>query len=217
MERATMNHRILWSNIEACLDLGPVRWRERIEELGQVRAVKDRSAGRIWSDDEIFRGVLLAVLSSNTVWSKVERIQADLSELFCDFSLEAYASHSDTEIDSRFVPWFKDRKAGSVPLRGGLVNLIRAARILLQYSKCHGAAGSSGRMRAGSGTPSRSRQSAASGSTKMALRGRDGSRLAAKRPRPAVWPIAVQPLARKQAPSWQEGSTKVSSSRGSKP
>jgi 3-methyladenine DNA glycosylase Tag len=140
MERATMNHRILWSNIEACLDLGPVRWRERIEELGQVRAVKDRSAGRIWSDDEIFRGVLLAVLSSNTVWSKVERIQADLSELFCDFSLEAYASHSDTEIDSRFVPWFKDRKAGSVPLRGGLVNLIRAARILLQYSKCHGAA-----------------------------------------------------------------------------
>ena len=140
MERATLSHRNLWSNIEARLDLGPVRWRGRIEEFGQVRAVEDRSADRIWSDDEVFRELLLAMLSSNTVWSTVERVQADLKELFCDFSLEAYASHSDSEIDSRFVPWFKDRRAGSLSLRGGLVNLIRAARILLQYSKCHGAA-----------------------------------------------------------------------------
>ncbi len=55
MERATLSHRNLWSNIEARLDLGPVRWRGRIEEFGQVRAVEDRSAGRIWSDDEVFR------------------------------------------------------------------------------------------------------------------------------------------------------------------
>ena len=140
MERATLSHRNLWSNIEARLDLGPVRWRGRIEEFGQVRAVEDRSAGRIWSDDEVFRELLLAVLSSNTVWSTVERVQADLKELFCDFSLEAYASHSDSEIDSHFAPWFKDRRVGSLSLRGDLVNLIRAARILLQYSKCHGAA-----------------------------------------------------------------------------
>ena len=104
MERATMNHRNLWSNVEARLDLGLVRWPERIEEFGQARAVKDRSAGRIWSDDEVFRGLLLAVLSSNTVWSTVERVQTDLKELFCNFSLAAYASHSDSEIDSRFVP-----------------------------------------------------------------------------------------------------------------
>ena len=140
MEHATMNHRVLWSNIEACLDLRHVHWRERVEEFGQVQAVKDRSRGRVWSDDQVFEAILLAVLSSNTVWSKVERVQADLSELFDNFSLEAYASHSDTEIDNRFVPWFKGRKAGSVSLRGGLVNLAHAARILLRYSKCHGAA-----------------------------------------------------------------------------
>ena len=46
MERATMNHRNLWSNIEARLDLGPVRWRERIEEFGQVRAVEDGRSRR---------------------------------------------------------------------------------------------------------------------------------------------------------------------------
>ncbi len=135
-----MNHRVLWRKIEACLDLRHVHWRERVEEFGQVQAVKDRSRGRVWSDDQLFEAILLAVLSSNTVWSKVEHVQADLSKLFDNFSLETYASHSDTEIDNRFVPWFKGRKAGSVSLRGGLVNLARAARILLRYSKCHGAA-----------------------------------------------------------------------------
>ena len=37
--------------------------------------------GRIWTDDEVFEAVLLAVLSSNTVWSKIERVQAELTEL----------------------------------------------------------------------------------------------------------------------------------------
>ena len=139
-EYATMNHHVLWSEIEACLDLRHTHWRERVEEFGQVQAVEDRSRGRVWSDDQVFEAILLAVLSSNTVWSKVEHVQADLSELFDNFSLEAYASHSDTEIDNRFVSWFKGRKAGSVSLRGGLVNLAYAARILLRHSKCHGAA-----------------------------------------------------------------------------
>lgn len=130
-----MNHRILWSNIEACLDLRHERWRERIQEFGQVAAVKERSEGRIWSDEEVFEGILLAVLSSNTVWSKVERVQADLSELFCDFSLESYASLSDTEIEDRFVPWFEDRRAGSMTLSLNLKLLIHAARQLLRYSK----------------------------------------------------------------------------------
>ena len=140
MEHAKMNYRVLWSNIEACLDSRHVHWRQRVSTFGQVRAVQDRSEGRGWSDDQVFKAVLLAVLSSNTVWSKVEQVLPDLSELFDDFSLEAYASHSDTAIDSRFVPWFMGRKAGSMSLRGGLVNLVRAARILLRHSKRRGSA-----------------------------------------------------------------------------
>ena len=135
-----MNHRILWSNIEACLDLRHGHWRERVEEFGQGRAVQERSGGRSWTDDQVFKAILLAVLSSNTVWSKVEGVLADLSELFDNFSLETYAGHSDTEIDNRFVPWFIGRKAGSMSLRGGLVHLARAARILLWHSKRHGSA-----------------------------------------------------------------------------
>ena len=140
MEHSTIKHRLLWRKIEACLDLQHVHWRERVDVFGQVRAVQDRSEGRVWSDDEVFEAVLLAVLSSNTVWSKVERVRPDLSELFDKFSLEAYASHSETAIDSRFLPWFQGRKAGSMSLRGGLVHLARAARILLWHSKRHGSA-----------------------------------------------------------------------------
>lgn len=135
-----MNHRILWSNIEACLDLRHKRWRERIEKFGQVRAVKERSEGRTWSDEEVFEAILLAVLSSNTVWSKVEQVQADLSELFCRFRLESYASLSDTEIDNRFVPWFEARMAGSTTLKRNLKHLIRAAQVLSHYSKRNGRA-----------------------------------------------------------------------------
>ena len=137
-EDVTMNHRTLWNNIEACLDSRHKHWRERIEKFGQVRAVKDRSEGRTWSDEEVFESVLLAVLSSNTVWSKVEQVQEEFSNLFCGFSLELYASLSDIEIDNRFVPWFKDRRAGSMTLRPNLKHLIRAAQELLLYSKRYG-------------------------------------------------------------------------------
>ena len=140
IEHATMSYRVLWSNIEACLDLRHVHWQKRVEEFGQVRAVQERSGGRVWSDDQVFKAILLAVLSSNTVWSKVEAVLADLSELFDNFSLETYAGHSDTEIVNRFVPWFIGRKAGSMSLRRGLVNLTRTARILLRHSKRHGSA-----------------------------------------------------------------------------
>ena len=112
-------------------------WRGRVKKFGQEQAVKDRSGGRVWSDDEVFKAILLAVLSSNTVWSKIERVQADLSNLFDNFSLEAYASHSEIEIES-FVRWFEAHKAGSQSRRSGLVNLVDAARILLTHSKIHG-------------------------------------------------------------------------------
>ena len=137
-----MNNSILWNRIEARLESSHLAWRERIESFGQVAAVEKRAAGCTWTDDEVFEAVLLAVLSSNTVWTKIEGIRSKLSKLFFNFSLEAYASLSDTEIGDKFVPWFKERRAGSVSLRSGLVNLIGAAQILLQYSKRYGAADS---------------------------------------------------------------------------
>ena len=97
-------------------------------------------AGRIWSDDDVFEALLLAVLSSNTDWSKIERVRAELRDLFSEFSLKSYAELTDTRIGDRFLPWFKSRKAASMTLGQDLVNLIDGARILLKYSRTHGAA-----------------------------------------------------------------------------
>ena len=74
-----MNRPTLWHNIESRLDSSLPRWRERAGGFGQLAAVEDRFAGRTWSDDEVFKGLLMAVLSANTDWSKIEGIQAELA------------------------------------------------------------------------------------------------------------------------------------------
>ena len=135
-----MNTNALWSHIESRLESQLPSWRTRADELRQLDAVEDRAAGRTWSDDEVFEALLLAVLSSNTDWSKIERVRAELSDLFSGFSLKSYAALSEAEVGDRFMPRFKARKAGSMTLRRGLVNLIGAARILLKYRATHGTA-----------------------------------------------------------------------------
>ena len=128
-----MNKHALWSTIESRLDSCRPKWEEELRDV--VKAIEDREAGRAWRDDEVFEALLKAVLSSNTDWSKVEPVfhLQELRELFCGFSFEAYAALSPTEISSRFVPWFKERRAGSQALRQCLTHLIDAAKKLAQY------------------------------------------------------------------------------------
>ena len=140
MGLAAMNKRILWNNIESRLEYRLPKWRDRADEMRQLAAVEERFAGRTWSDDKVFEALLMAVLSANTDWSKIEGVQAELSELFSGFSLERYAVLSDAEIGCRFPPWFTERKAGSITLARNLVNLAATARILLDYSRTHGTA-----------------------------------------------------------------------------
>ena len=131
---------ILWQSIEARLDASLEDWRQRIAGLEQVAAVEARARGKGWSDDEVFKGLLLAVLSSNTDWSKIERLQADLAEPFAGFSLDSYAELPACEVGERILPWFLERKAGSVSLERSLVSLIGAARRLSEHSRVHGTA-----------------------------------------------------------------------------
>ena len=135
-----MNRRTLWNRIESRLESSLPGWRERVDGLHQLDAVEARSKGRTWSDDAVFKAVLMAVLSSNTDWSKIERVQAELAELFSGFSLETYAALPESEIGDRFLPWFKKRKAGSMTLERDLANLVGAARRLIQHSRNHGSA-----------------------------------------------------------------------------
>ena len=130
----------LWQNIESRLDSSLKDWRSRVDGLDQVAAVEARAAGRAWSDEETFRGLLLAVLSNNTDWSKIERIQGDLAQLFSGFDLATYAELPACEIGDRFLPWFLHHRAGSMTLRRDLVNLIGTARLLTEHSRVHGTA-----------------------------------------------------------------------------
>ena len=77
---------------------------------------------------------------NNTDWSKIERIQDDLAELFSGFSLKSYAELPACEVGDRILPWFLGRKAGSITLERDLVNLIGTARLLFEHSCVHGTA-----------------------------------------------------------------------------
>ena len=130
----------LWSHVESRLNTSLPKWEERIKNFGQVAAIKKRIAGKTWNDNEVFEGLLMAVLSSGIDWSKIEKIRTELEDMFFGFSLEEYAALPETKIANYIVPWFKERKADSPYLQRNLVNLIRAAQKLVEYSKTHGAA-----------------------------------------------------------------------------
>ena len=135
-----MSQPALWQRIEIRLDSSYPGWRRRADSFGQMAAVKSRATGRAWSDDEVFKALLLAVLSTNTDWSKVERVQGELADLFSGFSLGSYAERRPGEIGERVVPWFLERKAGSVSLERNLVDFIGTARKLVEHRRAHGSA-----------------------------------------------------------------------------
>ena len=131
---------VLWQGIESHLDSSLPTWRDRVHGMGQLEALDKRSACQPWRDEQVFEALVMAVLSSNTDWSKIEEVRPELPELLCGFSLEWYAARSDADVTDLLLPWFKVRKAGSRVHRGRLTDLIGTAQRLLEYSRAHGAA-----------------------------------------------------------------------------
>jgi hypothetical protein len=113
-------------------------WRERIQKLGQVCAVRKRAAGKLWSDNDIFRGLVLAVLSNSTDWSKIQAISGELDGHFFGFDLARFAGLEEQYIDRQLVPWFQERRAGSVQLARGLKRLISTAKKLTACAEQYG-------------------------------------------------------------------------------
>lgn len=130
----------LWHAIQDRLDRFLPGWTQQIEHFGQVAAVERREAGSLWTDNEVFEAVLRAVLSNNTDWAKVERILPELQDAFSGFSLCKYAETTLHDVECRLVPWFKERRAGSMTLRRSLISLVQTARILRDWSTSCGAA-----------------------------------------------------------------------------
>ena len=105
----------LWTRILSIMDLRLLDWKDRINHGGQPSAVESRKKGLCFSDSQIFEGVVKAVLSNSTDWSKVERVLPELRHLFKDFNLAYYSGLSKSDIDQVFLPWFKARSAASLP------------------------------------------------------------------------------------------------------
>lgn len=128
----------VWTSIVNHLDRGLPSWRDNVATWGQATAVADRRSGKRWSDDEVFRGLVLSVLSNNTNWARVERVKSELDGLFSEFSIVRFASRSVEDVDRILIPWFTDRRASSMTLRARLRDLIIASEKLVVQSKHFG-------------------------------------------------------------------------------
>jgi len=115
-------------------------WKQKIERLGQVAAVECREGGHHWSDNEVFEALLLAVLSNNTEWTKIERVLAQLRVKFSDFNLDKYAEATDDDVIQQYLPWLQKHKAGSMTLAHSLISLAMTTRLLRKWSTQHGSA-----------------------------------------------------------------------------
>jgi 3-methyladenine DNA glycosylase Tag len=127
----------LWKRIETRLSDSKLQWHQRIADLRQVPAVQARATGLRLGDNEIFKSLVLAVLSNSTDWAKVERTIPDLTALFQDFRIQDYAYSKSNDIDQK-VSWFISRRAGSMTLRQDLNRMIVAAKQLLILVQEHG-------------------------------------------------------------------------------
>jgi len=128
----------LWNNILRHLDSKLPNWRQRIIDGGQIRAIESREAGFRCADSQIFEGFVKAVLSSNTDWTKIERILPELTQIFRDFDLHYYSSLSAGDVENHVHIWFKDKNADSQTLKANLKYLVNAAQKLESFSKEHG-------------------------------------------------------------------------------
>jgi len=113
-------------------------WTIEVQKTAVTHKLEQRLRGEPFSDEEVFEAILLALLSNNTRWDKIQRIRSELVDTFDGFSLSAFADKSKEEIEDKIVPWFLQRKAGSTVLRLGLLRLRDATQLLMEYSRSHG-------------------------------------------------------------------------------
>ena len=113
--------------------------RERITELMHLAPISARKGRRPWADEEVFKGLVLAVLTNSIGFAKIERLTKipEFEEQFNEFSIQDYAASTPGDIE-KIVAWFTERKAGATTRRQGLKDLVRAANKLLEHREHHG-------------------------------------------------------------------------------
>lgn len=124
----------LWQAICAGCDAKRLDRVRLIEHLGQIQQIQARREGKRYSDAGIWEGAVKAILSNATEWRRVERTFDELEALLRGFDPAWYAELEPDDVTETLVPWFKERRAGSMTLRRSLTQAISAARLLLERS-----------------------------------------------------------------------------------
>lgn len=138
-----VNLNTLYINIEKRLSNWTNDWRREIEKTQVPTSVVERRLrGAHFSDSEIFKGLLLALLSNGSKWERIQNILEELGEPFEEFNLEAFSNISEDDVTNRLMPWFKSRKANPRFLEVDLNRLRTVAKQLVAYSQKYGSADS---------------------------------------------------------------------------
>lgn len=132
----------LWAAILAQLDAWDANWQAKIDALGQMSQLEKRERHSLFSDDEIFEGMLKSVLSNATNWENVAAIMSKLPSMFDGYSLAAYAGKDRDHVYKVLLPWFKSQKTASMTLAIDLLRLTELAQILQKWAEIHGTADS---------------------------------------------------------------------------
>ncbi len=135
---AHVNYPELWASIHEGLNAWDRTWPAKIEALDQLSRVQDRRRGKTFSDEEIFEGIVKAVLSNATDWSGIQQILPELSLRFGGFDIAWYSHLTKTYIANDLVPWFRSHGAGAQYLERNLNFLVRTASKLADRKAQYG-------------------------------------------------------------------------------
>jgi hypothetical protein len=116
------------------LDAALPRWRSEIEDLGQVRLIRARTAGWTPTDAEVLQGLLLAFLSAMTDWRKIQAARGELAHAVDTWDPAHFATLTNSRL-LRLENWFLKRRLGSVLLRKQLEWMRASAGILVQMGR----------------------------------------------------------------------------------
>jgi len=103
--------------------------------MNQLKAIDERERGKQWSNNEVFEGIVKAILSSNVDWAKIENVINDLHIVFHDYDIDIYSTLTDDEIEKDVLSWFVERKANSTTLKQNLKLMRNCAAAILKIKK----------------------------------------------------------------------------------
>lgn len=119
----------IWAAMTARLDAWNPEWQIKINALGQIESLEKRRRGEEFTNNDVLEGIVKAVLSNSTDWSRVQRVLPELRNRFFNFDLAKYANATTDDIE-RIVAWFQSHKSGSMTLKQDLIRLISTAKKL---------------------------------------------------------------------------------------